>query len=328
MTTDRACRAILALECLKKLMDLYQEYEEETPLVKKRKTYIKSEDIETRILKDVTWKHTDTEDAFIPMSMDNFEDIFTKLPNTPTQWLSVANDFENYWHFPHTLGVLDAKQFFVNCTNNALVSNFVMLSIADAHSRFLYTEIMECDEETNESAIYINSNLYKSLKFNTINIPAANRLKRQTMKTEYYFVGTEVFGMDRYVLKEYHQSQNLNQTQKAFNYRLNRVRLSGKMAFDLLFYRFKIFERFDQIDKSTIRLVIKACCMLHNYLTQSLDQPFSHDDDGNNIDASPKICLPLTMQFFEKNEDYSQRSENIGNYCVNEGDIPEQEKLF
>ena len=198
-----------------------------------------------------------------------------------------------------------------------------MLSIIDAHSRFLYTEIIECDEETNESAIYINSNLYKLLKFNTINIPAAKRLKRQTMKTEYYFVGTEVFGMDRYVLKEYHDSQTLNQTQKAFNYRQNRVRLCGKMAFDLLFYRFKIFERFEQIDKSTVRLIIKTCCMLHNYLTQFLDQPFSHDDYGNNIDESEKICIPLAMQFFEKHEDCSQTIENIGNYCVNEGDIPE-----
>ena len=26
------------------------------------------------------------------------------------------------------------------------------------------------------------------------------------------------------------------------------------------------------------------------------------------------------MQFFEKNEDCSQTIENIGNYCVNEGD--------
>ena len=244
-----------------------------------------------------------------------------QLPNSTTQWLSVANDFENYWHFPHTLGVLDVKKFRVNCTNSPLACNFVILSIIDAHSRFLYTEIIECDDETNESAIYINSNLYKSLKFNTINIPAAKRLKRQTMKTEFYFVGTEVFGMDRYILKEYHESQNLNQKQKAFNDKLNRVRLCSKMAFDLLFYRFKIFERFEQIDKCTVRVVIKACCVLHNYLTQFLDQPFNHDDDGNNIDASPTISIPLAMQFFEKPEDCSQRIENIVNYCVNEGGI-------
>ena len=78
MATERASRAILALECLKKLMDLYQEYEEAPP-AKKRKTYVKSEDIEARILKDVTWKHTATEDAFIPMTIDNFEDIFAKV---------------------------------------------------------------------------------------------------------------------------------------------------------------------------------------------------------------------------------------------------------
>ncbi|KAM7352666.1 uncharacterized protein ACRADG_005102 isoform 2-T2 [Cochliomyia hominivorax] len=75
MSVETAIRAIRAIECLCKIMDLYDELEEEEPKLKKRKIYVKSEEIETQVLKKIAWTNSDEDNTFCPLTMESFEEL-------------------------------------------------------------------------------------------------------------------------------------------------------------------------------------------------------------------------------------------------------------
>lgn len=79
MAAKQAINALWALECLNKLMDLYDEFDEEEPKIKRRIIYVKSEDVENELLKDIAWKNIDSDDSFCPLTMENFEELCTKV---------------------------------------------------------------------------------------------------------------------------------------------------------------------------------------------------------------------------------------------------------
>lgn len=79
MAAEQAINALWALECLNKLMDACDEFDEEEPKIKKRKVYVKSEDIENQLLKDIAWKNTYSDDSFCPLTMENFEELCEKV---------------------------------------------------------------------------------------------------------------------------------------------------------------------------------------------------------------------------------------------------------
>lgn len=88
MSAEAAIKALKAIESLSKLMDLYDEFEEEEEPktkrtkkseVKQRIVYVKSEDVEANILKNITWINDDEEDIFCAMTMDNFEELHSRV---------------------------------------------------------------------------------------------------------------------------------------------------------------------------------------------------------------------------------------------------------
>lgn len=240
--------------------------------------------------------------------------------NLQSDWVNRAKDFEMFWKFPHTLGIIDIKRFRVRCyhTNKCLI----LLSVLDAHSHFQYIEITE-SEEDKPCNTYIKSRLYKSLEKNVLNLPSEMPLEGQTIQTSYFFVGNEIFGTDRYTLTTYDENSALTRSQKAFNYRINRVRLPVQMAFEIIFFRFKIFHRLNDIEKDVAKLVIRTSCLLHNFLTQKLTLPLDYNEELTKLGVPyPIIPLPKQMPGTDKNENKTRG--NVCKYCINEGNIAEQ----
>lgn len=241
-------------------------------------------------------------------------------------WLSEEKDFHKFWDFPHTLGVLDIRNFCIKPTsteNNSSAKSIILLSILDAHSRFQYIEIIESEESKYQTA-YVNSRLYKSLKKKELNIPSDKPLEGQTENTPYFFVGNEITGCDQFLLNAYEENSATTRSQRAYNYRIKRVRLPAQMAFEIMFYKFKVFKRLNEITNlENAKLIIKTCCLLHNYLTQILTQPLDYNDD---ITKSELPCLPspLPKQINESNKTESKTRDKVCHYCVNEGNIAEQ----
>jgi len=65
-----------------------------------------------------------------------------------------------------------------------------------------------------------------------------------------------------------------------FNYRLSRARRVYEYAFGIMVSRFRVYEKPIQLQLHKVDQLIKAICILHNWLRQSTTSTFSGVTDG------------------------------------------------
>jgi hypothetical protein len=72
-----------------------------------------------------------------------------KVPSSPVEWESIANEFHNIWNFTHCVGALDGKHIrisfpalcgsqFYNFKN---FHSIVLMGLADARYRFIIIDV-------------------------------------------------------------------------------------------------------------------------------------------------------------------------------------------
>ena len=108
--------------------------------------------------------------------------------------------------------------------------SIVLLAVVDAHSRFIYVDVGG-NGRASDTVVYKNSSLYKSLTTGGLNIPGDKPLKGQIAKTPYFFIGDDIFGLNKNLMKAYNRNADLSTSQEVFNYRLSRARMSIEMGF-------------------------------------------------------------------------------------------------
>ncbi|XP_036340050.1 putative nuclease HARBI1 isoform X2 [Rhagoletis pomonella] len=329
-------RHMLCIEALKKLKNL-QKIIEERRKRKKHKFWVNPflaqrglHDLEANLLKDILWEEGQDFNNFCRMSIDQFNEILSKIPATEKEWLDVANDFETLWQFPHTLGAIDGKHIRIKAPprsgsdfhNYKGFFSIILLAVVDAHSRFIYVDI-GANGRASDVMAFKNSLLYDNLSRGQLNLPADKPLKGQLSKTPFYFIGDDIFGLNRHLMKAYNRSSNLSTAQEAYNYRLSRARMTVEMAFGRLSSRFRVFHRPIEVSVETCDTVVKACCILHNYLARKLAQaPNPQQDISNQVLPSTISSLPVQEQNTYK---YACKTrDNICKYCITDGDVPYQ----
>jgi hypothetical protein len=109
----------------------------------------------------------------------------------------------------------------------------------------------------NEGAVFRNSTLNSAVGNNLLNWPDNSVI-----------IGDDAFPLRNTLLKPYSKI-NLTLKQKIFNNRLTRARRVSKNAFGILAQRFRVFGRPTELKFSTIVLVIKSACYLHNWLRRT-----------------------------------------------------------
>ncbi|KAL3175705.1 hypothetical protein MRX96_000900 [Rhipicephalus microplus] len=84
-----------------------------------------------------------------------------------------------------------------------------------------------------------------------------------------------------------HPAKRLNDTKRIFNYRLSRARRCAETVFVITAARWRILLRTINLHLSHVDFVVKAACVLHNFLT--LYNPHAHilldteDSFGNAV---------------------------------------------
>jgi len=138
------------------------------------------------------------------------------------------------------------------------------MAVADADLFFTFIDVGAYGRE-GDSNVFKRTKLGKDLYSGNLNLPEDKLLigGDDTLAFPYVFLGDEAFAGHRNLLRPYPQ-RGLTKERRMFNRRLSRARRVIECSFGLLANKWRIFHR--AIDVDFVDEIIKACCVLHNFV--------------------------------------------------------------
>lgn len=220
--------------------------------------------------------------------------IHMKEP-TKQDWENIAEDFENIWQFKNCLGSIDGKHVAITCPphsgskffNYKKYYSVVLLAVVDAHKRFIIIDVGSLGRFS-DGGILNDSVFGKKLINNQLNLPDDRPLdENSSVRVPYVFIGDKAFALRKNLLRPYPCTTN-DRPKRIFNYRLSRARNVVENAFGILSARWRVYRRPLECRLEMVDHIIKATCVLHNYLSvQSSSLPTSATDYRNDNDQRP-----------------------------------------
>lgn len=106
----------------------------------------------------------------------------------------------------------------------------------------------------------------------------------------YFLVGDEAFGLHENLMRPYSGKQ-LTIPKRVFNYRLCRARRYVECAFGILSNKWRIFHRPLNLSEEFTVKVIKACCVLHNFVRERDGYLFEDTLMITGLEDQPNIAV-------------------------------------
>lgn len=220
----------------------------------------------------------------------------TEMP-VPTEdlWSNTARRFEEKWQFPNCIGALDGKHVVIQAPANSGSQFFnykgtfsvVLLALVDAECRFLAVDVGGFGSNS-DGGIYANSALGQALQAGTLGVPAPCPLPSapELGPVPFVVVADEAFPLKPYLLRPY-PGKRLPEDHRVFNYRFSRARRIVENAFGTLSQCWRVYQRRLQVCPETADSIIKATCILSNYLRGADGSHNAHDEDedGSVLEA-------------------------------------------
>lgn len=241
------------------------------------------------------------------------------------RWMSVAGRFEERWNFPHCVGALDGKHVLVQAPPNSgsLFANHeghfsvVLLALVDADCRFIAVDVGG-DGGKSDGAVFANSDLGKALKARQLEFPPPSPLESapELGPLPYVTVGDKAFPMKPYLLRPYSGSR-FSEGQQVFNSRLARARRVVENTFAILTQCWRVYAGRLQIGPDTAESVVRATCILHNFLRsaatggQNADGEAGDKEDEGKGRGGPSILRPLKNPWGNRASEESQNVRDV-----------------
>lgn len=178
--------------------------------------------------------------------------------------------------------------------------SIVLLAVCDANYQFTYVDIGAYGKSS-DSGIFKNSPLYQKMIDESLNIPPDSHIGPSSTKYPYVFVGDEAFALSQHVLRPY-GGKSLTQEKKIFNYRLSRARRYIECSFGILAGKWRILQKPLNVDFDFAEAIVKATCVLHNFVRQ-------RDGGRDDPDDYSQHMLQDTIN------DGTSRANNLGLSC-------------
>lgn len=260
---------------------------------------------------------------------ENMQPVYLPQPTTE-MWQKIALEFEDKWHFPHCVGAADGKHIVIKKPTKTGSSyynykhNFsiVLMASVDANYKFTTIDIGSMGRFS-DGNIFSTSPLGKKIANKTLNLPEPSELPTVEGLLPYVFVGDEAFPLTQNFMRPYPRRNVLgNYNTKVFNYRLSRARQCAECAFGILASRFRIFKKAFEIKVDSAVCIVKAACILHNYLTK---------ERLNTLDEQPEEMptsqlLPLRPTNSRSSLNAFAVREKFTTYFNTDGNVPWQEQ--
>ena len=127
---------------------------------------------------------------------------YMKFPDSEEEWLTIAEDFNDLWDFPHCVGAMDGKHVVMRAPYNSgsIYFNYkgafsiVLMAVADARYKFIAIDVGAYGRSS-DGGVFANSNIGRGLISGKLNLPQDRVLDnaQHLGALPYAFVGDEAF---------------------------------------------------------------------------------------------------------------------------------------
>uniref|UniRef100_G3MT55 DDE Tnp4 domain-containing protein n=1 Tax=Amblyomma maculatum TaxID=34609 RepID=G3MT55_AMBMU len=216
----------------------------------------------------------------------NLRHRFMKVP-TGEDWCQIAEAFAEQWQFPNCVGAIGGRHVTIatpsrssgGYLNHKNTSSVVLLAAVDSSCRYILVDV--CTESRPlGSNIFEDSELGKAICSGALGVPTAASLPNTGgTLAPYVFVGDDTFSPRKHLVSPF-PGEQVEDENAVFNYRLNRAQRCAENALGLTAARWRVLLRTVHLKPCNIDYVIKATCMLHNFLIDMNTQQFADVEDG------------------------------------------------
>ncbi|XP_065583929.1 uncharacterized protein LOC136042942 isoform X2 [Artemia franciscana] len=194
-------------------------------------------------------------------------------PPTEEDLKLVSREFNDLWQFPNCIGAVDGKHCRIHKPPNSGsdyhnfhdFESIVLMAVVDARYRFLYIDVGAKGKE-NDSTVFRRFSFGKALEVNRLPVPGDKELPNTSCPLPHIFIGDEAFPLKTNFLKPFSRYGDLTTDKKIFNYRLSRARRVVENTFGIIASRFRVLKSTMMGKLETIDHIVKAVCVLHNFL--------------------------------------------------------------
>lgn len=198
------------------------------------------------------------------------------MPHTQQEWLTVAQGFETLWNFPNCVGSMDGKHIILQAPINSGSEyhnykdffSIVLFALVDANYNFLFVDI-GCQGRISDGGVFQNSQMYRKIADNTLNLPPAKPLPERHIDTPYVFVADNAFPLTEHIMKPYSGTHPKGSVERIFNYRLSRARRVVENVFRIISSVFRLLRKPLLLDPNKAQIIVMAIVCLHNFLKKS-----------------------------------------------------------
>ena len=212
------------------------------------------------------------------------KDEFMPIPKMQ-DWRKIESEFWTRWNIPNCIGAIDGKHIMLQtpARSGSLFYNYkgtfsiVLMAIVDAQYKFTFIDVGAYGSNA-DGAIFNRSAFGLALINGELDIPPPKSLPNWPAEgvLPHCFVADEAFPLRADIVRPYPRASRwhrLSEAKQVFNYRLSRASRIVENAFGILAQRFRIFNRRIPLKPKNADKVVKACCILHNYLMENKDIP-------------------------------------------------------
>ncbi|XP_056401016.1 uncharacterized protein LOC130294893 [Hyla sarda] len=188
------------------------------------------------------------------------------------RWLQAASGFQSVDHFPNCIGAVDGKHIRVQQPpgsgsrfyNYKKYFSVVLMAVADVQYKFIAIEVGAYGS-TGDSRVLMSSECGRHVLQNQVTLPPPKPLPATLNPLPYVFVSDEAFPLLPNLIRPYPQ-RGIDDRKQVFNQRLTQARHFVECAFGIMAGKWRILSTAIQLDVDTVESVIKATCVLHNYI--------------------------------------------------------------
>ncbi|CAN7942970.1 unnamed protein product [Ixodes hexagonus] len=218
--------------------------------------------------------------------------LYLARPDTAA-WLQVAEGFSRSWQFPNCIGAVDGKHVQIQAPaksgtmyyNYKGTSSIVLLAVVDADYKFVVVDVGAYGKQS-DGGVLKQSAFGQLLEQGRLELPKDLLLPNTRLPAPCVFVGDEAFQLRPDFLRPY-PGRMLDDDKRIFNYRLSRARCAEN-AFGILVTRWRILERRLGENPQNDEELVKALCVLHNFLMHRTagDDAYCAAGYGDSVNAT------------------------------------------